>query len=155
VLAAVRARHPGKAGEAVLAHIQETTKGAWQALNQAALEDSVLSTGPIRPGIRPRYRDGIYFTGNMAGEAHPVIAEGISMAIQSSGLLARLLLAGSGGAYAQQWRRRFAPRIGAAALFAHLAMSDAGRTAGLAVLRAAPGLLDLGARLSGKRPLAA
>jgi flavin-dependent dehydrogenase len=155
VLAAVRARYPGKAGEAVLAHIQETTKGAWQALNQAVLEDSVLSTGPIRPGIRPRYRDGIYFTGNMAGEAHPVIAEGISMAIQSSGLLARLLLAGQGGAYAQQWRRHFAPRIGAASLFAHLAMSDAGRTAGLAVLRAAPGLLDLGARLSGKRPLAA
>jgi flavin-dependent dehydrogenase len=119
------------------------------------LEGGVLSTGPIHPGIRPRYRDGVYFTGNIAGEAHPVIAEGISMAIQSSGLLAKLLLAGQGGDYANQWRRHFAPRIRAASLFAHLAMSDAGRAAGLAVLRAAPGLLDLGARLSGKQPLAA
>jgi len=84
-----------------------------------------------------------------------VIAEGISMAIQSSGLLARMLIAGRGEAYAGEWQRHFAPRIRAAALFAHLAMSDAGRLAGLAVLRAAPGLLDLGARISGKHPLAA
>ena len=154
-LAGARARHPGKAGDAVLAHIQATTKGVWQALNEAALEESVLSTGPIRPGIRDRFRDGVYFTGNIAGEAHPVIAEGISMAIQSSGLLTSLLLAGQGSAYARQWQWRFAPRIRAASLFAHLAMSDAGRAAGLAVLRAAPSLLDLGARLSGKRPLAA
>jgi flavin-dependent dehydrogenase len=154
-LAAVRDRHGGRAGEAVLAHILANTLGAKLALDQAALEGGMLSTGPIRPGIRPRYRDGVYFTGNLAGEAHPVIAEGISMAIQSSGLLAKLLLAGRGGDYAKQWRRYFAPRIRAASLFAHLAMSDAGRAAGLAVLRAAPGLLDLGARLSGKQPMAA
>jgi len=154
-LAAARGRHGGKAGEGVLAHILDTTKGAWLALNQAKLEGSFLSTGPIQPGIRSRHKDGLYFTGNIAGEAHPVIAEGISMAIQSSGLLARMLIAGRGEAYAGEWQRHFAPRIRAAALFAHLAMSDAGRLAGLAVLRAAPGLLDLGARISGKHPLAA
>ena len=86
---------------------------------------SFLSTGPIHPGIRPRYEDGIFFTGNIAGEAHPVIAEGISMAIQSSGLLAGLLIAYRGEDYARAWKRRFAPRIRAASLFAHLAMSDA------------------------------
>jgi len=160
VLAAARARHAGKvgagkAGDAVLAHILQSTKGAWLALNQAQLDGSILSTGPIQPGIRPRYKDGVFFVGNMAGEAHPVIAEGISMAIQSSGLLAKLLIAERGDAYAREWQRHFAPRIRAAALFAHLAMRDAGRVAGLAVLRAAPSLLELGARLSGKRPLAA
>ena len=154
-LALVRSRHGGKAGEGVLAHILETTKGARLALGHAALEGSFLSTGPIQPGVRTCQKDGIYFTGNIAGEAHPVIAEGISMAIQSSGLLANLLIAHRGEAYAEEWRRRFAPRIRAASLFAHLAMSDSGRFAGLAVLRAAPGLLGLGARMSGKVPAAA
>jgi flavin-dependent dehydrogenase len=155
VLAAARAQHGGKAAESVLAHILETTRGAWLALGRARLDGSFLSTGPIQPGVRARHKDGIYFAGNIAGEAHPVIAEGISMAIQSSGLLARLLIAGRGEDYAGEWRRLFAPRIRAAALFARLAMSGTGRLAGLAVLRAAPSLLDLGARISGKRPLAA
>src|SRR5262249_6931103 len=50
-LADARARYGGKAGESVLAHILETTKGAWLALNQAVVEGSFLSTGPIQPGI--------------------------------------------------------------------------------------------------------
>jgi flavin-dependent dehydrogenase len=145
-----RARHGRKAAESVLAYILETTKGARLALGDAVLEGSFLATGPIHPGIRKRQDGGVFFTGNIAGEAHPVIAEGISMAIQSSGLLAKLLIAGQGENYAQEWKRRFAPRIRAASVFAHLAMSGAGRLAGLAVLRTAPGLLDLGARISGK-----
>ena len=43
----------------------------------------------IPASVRARTTASI-FTGNIAGEAHPVIAEGISMAIQSSGLLAEL-----------------------------------------------------------------
>ncbi len=80
----VRQRHGGKAAAAVLAHIVDTTRGARLALENAELEGHYLSTGPIHPGIRARHEDGIFFTGNIAGEAHPVIAEGISMAIQSS-----------------------------------------------------------------------
>ena len=38
-----------------------------------------LSAGPIRPGIRSGGRRGIFRAGNCAGEAHPVIAEGISI----------------------------------------------------------------------------
>ena len=87
-LAAVR--HGGKAGEAVLAHITATTRGVAEALHGASLDGAILSAGPIQPGIRPRHDEGVFFTGNSAGEAHPIIAEGISMAIQSSGLLARL-----------------------------------------------------------------
>jgi len=151
-LAKARKRHGGRAGEAVLAHILKTTRGAQLALGAAELEGSFLSVGPIHPGIRPRHRDGVFFTGNIAGEAHPVIAEGISMAIQSSGLLAKLLIAHRGELYAREWKRRFAPRIRAASLFAHLAMSGSGRLVGRAVLGGPPGLLGLGARLSGKAP---
>jgi flavin-dependent dehydrogenase len=139
----------------VLAHIMETTRGVREALNRARLEGEFLSTGPIHPGIRTRYADDVYFTGNIAGEAHPVIAEGISMAIQSSGLLATLLIEGQAQDYAQAWKRRFAPRIRAASIFAHLAMNDTGRLATQAVLAAAPRLLSLGARLSGKVPFMA
>ncbi len=155
VLTRVRQRHGGKAAEAVLAHILETTKGARQALESAVLDGHFLSTGPIHPGIHRRQDDGIFFTGNMAGEAHPVIAEGISMAIQSSGLLAGLLVADRGERYAQAWRRCFALRIHAAAVFAQLAMRAPTRAASLAVLRTAPGLMGLGARLSGKTPISA
>jgi menaquinone-9 beta-reductase len=154
-LAKARARHGGKAAEAVLAHIGATTRGVREALGGATLEGGFLSTGPIHPGIRVRHDNGVFFTGNIAGEAHPVIAEGISMAIQSSGLLARLLIAGRGQDYAQQWQRRFAPRIRAASLFAHLAINNTTRAASLALLRAAPSLMGLGARLSGKVPISA
>ena len=83
--------------EAVLAHIMATTRGAREALARRRAGRRA-SCPPARsvPASAPRYADGIFFTGNIAGEAHPVIAEGISMAIQSSGLLARLLIAGRG-----------------------------------------------------------
>jgi flavin-dependent dehydrogenase len=151
-LAAARERHGGKAAQAVLAHIRATTRGVDRALADATLEGNFLSTGPIHPGIRERARDGVYFAGNMAGEAHPVIAEGISMAIQASHLLAQCLIAGRGGDYAQAWHRRFAPRIQAASLFAHLAMNGASRTVARSVIAAFPRILDWGARRSGKRP---
>jgi flavin-dependent dehydrogenase len=150
VLAKVRAHYPGKAAEAVLAHIMTATKGVHEALGGAKTDGSILSTGPIRPGLRTLHQDGIFFTGNIAGEAHPIIAEGISMAIQASGLLAGLLIQGRGKDYPFAWRRRFAPRIAAASLFAHLAMHDAARFAALGVLGAAPSLIGLGAQLSGK-----
>lgn len=149
-LALARQRHGGKAGEAVLAHIRATTVGVHQALKGAVLEGNFLSTGPIRPGIRPRQADGVLFVGNMAGEAHPIIAEGISMAIQASGLLAKLLIAGREDEYARAWQARFATRIRAASLFAHLAMRDDTRNICRAVIARFPRVLDWGARLSGK-----
>jgi flavin-dependent dehydrogenase len=155
VLAQTRRRHGGKAALAVLAHILETTRGAHEALSDASLEDNFLSVGPIHPGIRARVRDGIFFTGNIAGEAHPVIAEGISMAIQSSGLLARLLIAGRSEDYAAEWKRHFGARIRAASVFAHLAMRGSTRAASLAAIRRAPAILGWGARLSGKAPISA
>jgi flavin-dependent dehydrogenase len=150
-LDAARRRHGGKAGEAALAHIRATTLGVDAALEGAALEGAILATGPIHPGLRPRVRDGVFVVGNLAGEAHPIVAEGISMAIQAGGLLAHLLLTGRESDYPRQWTRRFAPRIRAAALFAGLAMNGITRAAARHVITAFPQILDWGARRSGKR----
>ena len=134
----------------MLAHIRATTAGVDKALGGAALEGNFLSTGPIHPGIRSRHADGVFFVGNSVGEAHPIIAEGISMAIQGGALLSRLLIAGREGEYAGAWHRRFATRIHAASLFAHLAMRSDTRAVCRVLIALFPGLLDWGARLSGK-----
>jgi flavin-dependent dehydrogenase len=153
VLAQVRTFHGGKAGEAVFRHILASTAGVQRALQDTTVEGAILATGPIRPGIRPRYRDGIFFVGNAAGEAHPIIAEGISMAIQSSWLLAQGLLSdgpAAGPNYARAWKHLFAPRVHAASVIAWLAMNDHSRAAVAQLLGAFPTILAWGAQLSGK-----
>jgi flavin-dependent dehydrogenase len=161
-LARVRQLHGGKAGQAVLRHIIATTAGVRHALQHASVEGKVLATGPIHPGIRACYRDGVFFAGNAAGEAHPIIAEGISMAMQSAWLLARHLITWRerGGSprtlnaveanYAQEWRRSFAPRLYAAAGVAQWALRPTLVAGALPLLRRWPRLLTVGARLSGK-----
>ena len=121
-----------------------------------------LAVGPIRPGIRAQWSDGIFLVGNAAGEAHPVIAEGITMAMQSAWLLAARLrarreevLAGEslgkvGRDYSTAWRRSFASRIHASSVLAHWAMRPAAVTLMLPVLRLLPSTLAWGARWSGK-----
>jgi flavin-dependent dehydrogenase len=155
---------PGHAaGEAVLAHIQKSCRGAREALAVANLDGPWLSTGPIRPGIRSRFSGGIFCIGNAAGEAHPIIAEGITMAIQSACLLAERLTAGRtealghatleeiGRDYSAAWRQCFETRIRAAALFAQLAMNPSAVGLLLPLLRLFPAALTLGAGWSGKR----
>ncbi len=157
-----------KAADAVIAHIRTSCRGVDAALAGATRDASWLSAGPIRPGIRAFRRDGIFTVGNAAGEAHPIVAEGISMAIQSSWLLGERLIAhqdevrsGYGTAalasgYAASWRRNFAGRVHAAAVFAHLAMRPATARVAAAVLKRAPAMLTLGAYWSGKtQPLSA
>jgi flavin-dependent dehydrogenase len=165
VLDQCRRAAAGRAGDAVLEHIARSCAGVRQGLGRATLDDAWLAAGPIRPGIRTPYRKGVFMSGNIAGEAHPIIAEGISMAMQSSWLLARGLIASGndlltgrdptpvGAAYTEDWRAAFALRIHAAAIFARLATSR--RAAGLCrpVLQKLPMLLTLGATLSGKTKL--
>lgn len=159
-LAAARRRHGGSAGEAVFAHVVETCRGVREAVGSASACGPWLSAGPIRPGMRELARAGLYRVGNAAGEAHPLVAEGISMAIQSGYLLARSLAAHSpreaaGRAYARQWREAFAARVHASRVFAALTVPARGRGAASAVVSRVPQLLTLGARWSGKaRPLA-
>jgi menaquinone-9 beta-reductase len=162
VLDQCRRAAAGRAGDAVFQHIARSCAGVRQGLGRARLDGAWLAAGPIRPGIRRPYLAGVFMSGNIAGEAHPIIAEGISMAMQSSWLLARHLIASGndlltgcdpapvGRAYTEDWRAAFAMRINAAAIFARLATSR--RAAGLCrpVLQKLPALLTFGAMLSGK-----
>ncbi len=149
------------AAEATFQHIVASCTEARKVLNGAELEGHWLAAGPIRPGIRKCYANGIFYAGNIAGEAHPVVAEGISMAMQSAWLLWRAVsqqrdelqrgnsAAAAGRIYARDWNRAFAGRIRAAALFAKIAMHPGANQAARVVTQF-PRLLSLGARLSGK-----
>jgi flavin-dependent dehydrogenase len=147
-----RRESPGlPAGDAVLKHIVQHCAGARDALALATVEDhSWRSAGPIRPGIRGTRHDGVFLVGNAAGESHPVVAEGISMAMQSSWLLARNLIAGRDDRYSADWTRAFAWRIRAAAAIAHWAMHPAAVSLTLPLLRAFPRVLTESARQTGK-----
>jgi flavin-dependent dehydrogenase len=151
-----------RAAEAVFAHIEASCRGVREVLSGATVDGAWLSAGPIRPGIRPFGRVGIFTIGNAAGEAHPIVAEGISMAIQSAWLLCGHLgargstvlsedaLAAIGRDYERSWHANFRTRIRAAALFAHLAMRPSAAQPIAALVERAPGILTLGARWSGK-----
>jgi menaquinone-9 beta-reductase len=161
-LSAWRRGRPGEAGEAVVEQIRRSCRGANEALAGATRIGHWLAAGPIRPGIRLERRRGIFPVGNVAGEAHPVVAEGISMALQGARLLAQRLCdwdaAGRPRAalprvhqeYAADWRRRFATRLHVAAAIAHWAMRPSAVAGALPLLRRWPQLLNWGARLSGK-----
>ena len=158
---------PGeRAGDVFEAILRRECAGVAAALHGAERLGPWLASGPIRPGVRLGQGDGVFRIGNAAGEAHPIIGEGISMAIQSAFLLAAvlgperpwLIDARSAAAaqaarlreYESRWRRRFAPRLRIAAAFAHLAMRPAASAIAWPVVHAWPGLLTHGARWCGK-----
>jgi flavin-dependent dehydrogenase len=88
------------AGEAVEAWLKQDCAGVADALGTARRDGAWLASGPIRPGVRIDEADGsgVFRIGNAAGEAHPIIGEGISMAMQSAWLLSARLLEASLGA---------------------------------------------------------
>jgi len=162
-----REGNPGeRAGDVFEAILRRECAGVSAALQGAARDGPWLAIGPIRPGVRLGQGDGIFRVGNAAGEAHPIVGEGISMALQSAFVLAALLvperrrLVEPGSAadaqatllreYEARWRQRFAQRLHVAATFAHLAMRPWAAAAAWPVVRAWPGLLTHGARWSGK-----
>jgi len=164
-LDACRLAAPGmRAGEAVDAFLRAQCRGVSDALQPATRVGPWLAAGPLDPGIRVDAHDGPFRIGNAAGEAHPIIGEGMSMALQSAWLLSQYLLARgkpNGAATAQQrdvasryvahWRRQFVPRLLFAAGFAHLAMRPRTTAPLIALAQAWPGMLTLGARI--KAPL--
>jgi len=162
-----REANPGeRAGNVFEAILRRECAGVAAALQGAVREGAWLATGPIRPGVRLGQRDGIFRVGNAAGEAHPIVGEGISMALQSAFVLAAVLvpahraLVDPGTAvvsqaravreYERRWRQRFGRRLRVAALFAYLAMRPWAAKAAWPIVRAWPGLLTHGARWSGK-----
>lgn len=162
-----RRESPGKrAGEAVLTHIMSSCRGASQVLAAATLDGTWLSSGPLQTGMRTFGRDGIFAVGNAAAEIHPIVAEGISIAIQSAALLSEQLIARPGlrysescradefeaarAAYSRTWRTNFSTRLGLAATLAHVFSSPRATRIAATVLEHFPQLLREGARWSGK-----
>ena len=150
------------AGDAVLAHVLKTCPPLREVIDPVHATDRWRSSGPLQPGIRRAYQKGVFVAGNAAGEAHPVVAEGISMAMQAAELLVEELTPqrgklhqaevrdAIGARYQRRWRKAFATRIRAAATIAHWAMRPTAVQATLPLLKVMPAALSWGARLSGK-----
>ncbi len=162
-----------RAGDAVQALLSQECIGVRDALHGSDREGAWMAAGPIAPGVRLTESDGMFRVGNAAGEAHPIIGEGMSMALQSAWMLAGELLGLKASVrftpidgaartpsaetqallarrYAKQWRRVFGPRLKLAAAFANVAMRPALSAVLMSIARPVPGLLTWGARLGGK-----
>jgi menaquinone-9 beta-reductase len=163
VLSARRFAEGLPAADAVRGVVLDRCASLRDALADAQPVDGWLSAGPLRPGVHlPLHGGALWRVGNAAGEAHPILGEGMSMALQSAWLLADHLLANAarvlcdapdpavGRAYASAWRQRFAPRIGLAATLAHIAMRPALCEAALPLLRRWPQAITTVARAGGK-----
>lgn len=153
-LARIRS-HGIPAGEAVLAHAKRASEALEEALDRAEHEGPWLGAGALHPGARPLYEHGVFAVGNAAAEAHPVVGEGIGMAMQSAVLLAQSLVAHqepahAAEAYTRAWRRRFRLRLWASACFARLAMLPAAPKLA-PILGGLPRLLTAAALVSGKQ----
>lgn len=141
-----RRASPGvSAGEVVEAMLRRECLGVDEALRSAVRAEPWMASGPLQPGVRLRGDDVIFRIGNAAAEAHPIIGEGMSMAMQSAWLLCSQLLVPAANAtralpphglaeeaalwqrqiahrYAGMWRRTFGLRLRVAAVLAHAAM---------------------------------
>jgi flavin-dependent dehydrogenase len=158
-----RALRPGlAAGAALEAGLRSHCPALEALLGGATRAAPWLACGPVRPGVRATAPGQPLRVGNAAGESHPLVGEGIAMAIQSAALLAAQLVrlgprAYAGAAaqalradYARAWRAAFSARLLAAAACGRTAMHPGlARPAG-ALLQAWPALLGTAARLAGK-----
>jgi 2-polyprenyl-6-methoxyphenol hydroxylase-like FAD-dependent oxidoreductase len=154
-------RRAASAGDALESYLRHSCAGLEEALDGAERIHPWLSVGPLRPGIRRGRDDGPFLVGNAAGEMHPLIGEGISMALQSAFLLTDQLTRHRTAAidtnwrrvsfaYHRAWRGAFAGKSRLAAACAHLAMHPVSANGSAALLQRFPQLLTLAARLAGK-----
>ena len=125
-LEAWRRALPGvPAGEAVETMLRRACEGVDAALRHARREGPWLAAGPLDPGVRVRDDDRLLRIGNAAGEAHPIIGEGMSMALQSAWLLcAELLAPAPARAAASAAARNAAPAAARAAASARAARCE-------------------------------
>jgi 2-polyprenyl-6-methoxyphenol hydroxylase-like FAD-dependent oxidoreductase len=162
-LAGWRGRLPGtSAGAAFELYLRACCRGVRETLAGAQRSEPWLSIGPLRPEIRLRKPRGLFSVGNAAGETHPLIGEGISMALQSAFLLAGHLIKHPAGAidvsraleihraYRSAWRSAFALRLRLAAIFAHIAMRPALSLPLTKLLGDRPQILTAAAHFAGK-----
>lgn len=162
-LAVCRAAQRGlPVGEAVEAYLRLGCMGVREALDGAQRAGPWLTVGPLRPSVHHLAADTLFRVGNAAGESHPLIGEGIGMALQSAALLACELTRLSPAAmtayvahdvqrcYALAWRREFSRRLHMAAIYAHIAMRPLLARPARALLGRWPKLLTGAARIAGK-----
>ena len=163
VLASLRGHRPGRsAGAAFEMYLRASCLGVREALANAVQSGPWLSIGPLRPQIRLRKPDGLFYVGNAAGEMHPLIGEGMSMALQSAYLLAGHLAAqppraidaeralAIHRAYRSAWGAAFALRLRLAAIFAHIAMRPVLSSPVTRLMLVYPQVLTAAAKLAGK-----
>ncbi|HXR34551.1 MAG TPA: FAD-dependent monooxygenase, partial [Candidatus Binataceae bacterium] len=154
-----RARTPGApAGIAIEQYLRASCMGVREVLDRAQHTGPWLTVGPLRPGIRIGKQQGPFKVGNAAGEAHPLIGEGINMALHSAFLLTSRLVIQPVVAvdegrsreihrdYAAAWRGAFAHRLRLAAAYAHFAMRPALSAPATALLCRWPAVLTEAAR---------
>jgi menaquinone-9 beta-reductase len=168
-LAGWRGQLPGTpAAAAFEMYLRASCRGVREALAGAVRSGPWLSVGPLQPRIRLRKPNRLFVVGNAAGETHPLIGEGMSMALQSAFLLAGYLRAQPAHAidavraleihraYRSAWRNAFALRLRLAAVFAHMAMRPGLSLPVTRLLRNFPQLLTAAAHMAGKarRPVA-
>ena len=149
------------AGAAVEAHLKDSCREVARMLDGARRDGPWLSIGPLRLGFAAPSAPGILSVGNAAVEAHPLIGEGICMALQTAALLTALLpskptpidetlIRDCQGRYRRACRRAFAWRIHWARCCAHLAMQRSGASLLARVLQRRPRTLTFAAQLAGK-----
>jgi flavin-dependent dehydrogenase len=162
-LRASRASTPGQpAGLAVAATLRQSCPGVAEALSRAVQASAWLSVGPIRPGVRVNGCQDIFRVGNAAGETHPLIGEGIHMALQSARLAAAHVcrlgpasidasqFRAANRAYATEWRAAFRSRLRYATWYSHMAMRPPIANPLNRLLQAQPSLMTHAARWAGK-----
>lgn len=150
------------AGIAVEAYLLNSCRGIAAALRDARRDGAWLAVGPIRPGVRVTSTDSILRIGNAAGETHPLIGEGIALALQSAAVLAAYLgrppapMQRHGHydrvrrAYASVWRPELASRLRISQLYAYVAMNRTLACAAQKLFTRQPGMLTFAALLAGK-----
>ena len=86
-----------RASDVVEAWLKQECAEVQNALHSAVRDGAWLTTGPLAPGVRIDARDTMFKVGNAAGEAHPILGEGMSMALQSGAMLSAHLLGYASG----------------------------------------------------------
>ncbi len=131
-------------------------------LEVAQRSEPWLSVGPLRPRVRVGGACRMFSVGNAAGESHPLIGEGMNMALHSAFMLASHLTEQPVRAidgdrareihrkYGAEWRSAFEPRLRFAAILAHIAMRPSLSRPVTRLLRRWPQLLTAAAELAGK-----
>ncbi len=151
----------GSAGDAVDGYLRSSCAGVASALSTAHRREPWLAVGALRTGFHRSGPRGVLRIGNAAAEAHPLIGEGICMALQSAAVLASLCAKRPTELNApfilhlqrtQQLvcRRGFAARMRRAQLFAQVAMRPALAAVAAVLMKSCPHALTTGAALAGK-----